>query len=165
MAELKKKPVPKAKKVAKPKKVVVNLKRDRYDGKGGVIGTLSYKDKFVAYTLELEWDNNKRRRSCIPKGEYLLKFKDYGGYYERYKRKFDDHDAGMIEITGVDGRSDILIHIGNTVADTLGCVLVGQNVDSRKSIVYDSRRSYSLDVYPLLAKLLKENKEVYLKIS
>lgn len=165
MAELKKKPVPKAKKVAKPKKVVVNLQRDRYDGKGGVIGTLSYKDKFVAYTLELEWDNNKRRKSCIPKGEYLLKFRNYGGYYERYKRKFDDHDAGVIEITGVNDRSDILIHIGNTVADTLGCVLVGQNVDSRKSIVYDSRKSYSLDVYPLLAKLLKENKEVYLKIS
>jgi hypothetical protein len=165
MAELKKKAVTKTKKVAKPKKVIVNLQRDRYDGKGGVIGTLSYKDKFVAYTLELEWDDNKQRKSCIPKGEYLLKFRDFGGYYERYKRKFNDHEAGMIEITNVDGRGDILIHIGNTVADTLGCVLVGQEVDSVKSMVYNSTKAYSLNVYPLLAKLLKENKEVYLKIS
>ena len=50
-------------------------------------------------------------------------------------------------------------------ADTLGCVLVGQEVDSIKSMVYNSTKAYSLDVYPLLAKLIKENKEVYLKIS
>jgi len=158
--------VPKVvKKVSKPKKVVVNIQRDRYDGKGGVIGTMSFNDKFVCYTLELEWLDNLRRKSCIPKGEYKIKFRDYGGYHERYKRRFKDHNEGMIEIADVKGRSAILIHCGNTVKDTLGCVLVGKEVDSRKSIVYKSKKSYEENVYPLLSKLLKKHKEVYLKIS
>ena len=115
------KSVPKVvKKVSKPKKVVVNIQRDRYDGKGGVIGTMSFNDKFVCYTLELEWLDNLRRKSCIPKGEYKIKFRDYGGYHERYKRRFKDHNEGMIEIADVKGRSAILIHCGNTVKDTLG---------------------------------------------
>ena len=149
----------------KPKEVVVNLKRERYDGKNGVVGTLSFNDKFVSYTLELEDRDNQRRKSCIPKGKYKLKFRDFGGYHERYKRRFKNHDAGMIEITGVKGRSAILIHCGNTVKDTLGCVLVGLQADSRKSIIYKSRKAYDLHVYPLLSKLLKKHKEVYLKIS
>lgn len=154
-------------KVVKPKakKVVVKLQRERYDGKNGVIGTMSFNDKFVCYTLELEWKDNQRRKSCIPKGEYKLKFRDYGGYHERYKRRFEDHNAGMIEIAGVDGRSAILIHCGNTVKDTLGCVLVGKEADSTKSIVYKSKKAYEENVYPLLSKLLKKHKEVYLKIS
>jgi hypothetical protein len=71
----------------------------------------------------------------------------------------------MIEIADVKGRSAILIHCGNTVKDTLGCVLVGKEVDSRKSIVYKSKKSYEENVYPLLSKLLKKHKDVYLKIS
>lgn len=164
-ADKKTKPAPaKAKKVSKPKKVVITLQRERFDGKGGVIGSLSHNGKFLAYTLELEWQDNQRRKSCIPAGEYKLKFRNYGGYYERYKRRFDDHLEGMIEVQDVPNRSAILLHIGNRPKDTAGCILVGQDADTKNSIIYKSKLAYICDVYPYIRDLMRKG-DVYLKVS
>jgi hypothetical protein len=152
------------KKISKPKKVVIDLQRERADGKHGIVGMLSHKGKHLAYTLELEWNDNAPRRSCIPAGEYEIKFKPWGGYYERYRRRFNDHGDGMLEITGVGGRSHILIHCGNRPKDTAGCVLVGTKADSNKSILYQSSLAYDASVYPYLRDLLRKGK-VYIKIS
>jgi hypothetical protein len=152
------------KKISKPKKVVVNLQRERADGKHGIVGMLTHEGKHLAYTLELEWNNNTPRKSCIPTGEYEIKFKAWGGYYERYKRRFDNHEEGMLEITGVDGRSHILIHCGNRPKDTAGCVLVGQKADANKSILYQSTLAYDSTVYPYLKQLLNKGK-LFIKIS
>ncbi len=64
-------------------------------------------------TLELGWKDNKRNISCIPKGEYTV--------VKRYSRKFKHH----FHVTGVEGRSYILIHKGNYYTDIRGCILVG----------------------------------------
>ena len=54
------------------------------------------------------------------------------------------------------GRSDILIHSGNVVNDTLGCVLVGltsSSVDySSSAVIYNSRKAMAV----LLALIDKE---------
>lgn len=86
------------------------------------------------YTLENPWRNNKRKESCIPTGSYPCQ--TYSG--TRYK------DVWVVK--GVLDRSAILIHFGNTAADTDGCLLLGMNVgrmsgqpavlDSRKAIQY-----------------------------
>lgn len=75
-------------------------------------GHLLIDGKKVMYTLELPWLENLTGRSCIPEGHYPMKYEDhvYGQVYRIYK---------------VYGRSGILIHSGNTTADTRGCVLVG----------------------------------------
>ena len=65
------------------------------------------------YTLENPWMNNKPWISCIPAGDYALKRKHSGKF------------GATWELFTVDGRTDILIHAGNTEKDTSGCILVG----------------------------------------
>ena len=78
---------------------------------------------FSCRTLELKWDDNKQRVSCIPEGEYIVAV--------RYSKKYGRH----LHITNVEGRELILIHWGNYAgsinpssgkSDILGCVLVGE---------------------------------------
>ena len=66
------------------------------------------------HTLELSWRNNQRRVSCIPCGAYSLKQSYYhsGGY-------------DCWEVCDVLGRDEIKIHIGNTIDDVLGCIVLG----------------------------------------
>ena len=166
--ELKKKSAPKPKKTGKvssPKDKNVNwtLSRDRYDGKEGVIGILKDGSKFLAYTLELEWRDNQRRKSCIPKGTYEIAYRDFGGYYNRYNERFDNHKKGVLELQNVKDRSAILIHIGNRPSHTLGCILVGSEADTNKSIIYDSKKAY-IDVYAQAKKVLDAGKKLFIKI-
>jgi hypothetical protein len=65
-------------------------------------------------TLERPWVNNARNVSCIPTGEY--KVVPHNG--ARFKNCYRLED--------VPGRTAILIHKGNRIKDTEGCILVGQ---------------------------------------
>ena len=67
--------------------------------------------ELICSTFELPDRRNAVNVSCIPAGEYPLKMivsPKYGAVYKV-------HD--------VPGRTDILIHTGNTVDDTLGCIM------------------------------------------
>jgi hypothetical protein len=70
-------------------------------------------------TLELPWANNKNQRSCIPPGpgEEAITYKA--------KRHESPRYGECLWLPGVRGRSEILIHAGNYVSDTVGCILVG----------------------------------------
>lgn len=68
-----------------------------------------------ALTLELPWRDNERQVSAIPAGHYRVQ--------RVQSPKFGD----TFEVTGVEGRSHILFHKGNTTADTNGCILVGSS--------------------------------------
>lgn len=65
-------------------------------------------------TVERPWFNNAVGISCIPLGEYVCKPSRYnrGGY-----------DA--IEVTNVDGRTHIKIHIANEPSEVAGCIGTG----------------------------------------
>lgn len=65
-------------------------------------------------TLELPWKDNQHAASCIPAGTYLC---------TRYKSPKHGYDVWLLN--GVPNRSMVEIHIGNTVHDTDGCILVG----------------------------------------
>ena len=105
---------------------------------------------FTCVTLEPPWKDNKRRVSCIPQGEYVLKFRKSG--------KFGDH----FHITDVDNRSYILIHVGNYTKDTSGCILVGKSFwDINKDGVLDI--TSSTDTMNALRKLLgKDTHTLYI---
>jgi len=84
-----------------------------------------------AVTLEPPWKQNEIGTSCIPAGRYLC---------ARVKSpKFGD----VFEIMGVAGRSDVLFHWGNRLADTSGCVLVAEKFGrlAGKAAVLTSRNS------------------------
>lgn len=83
----------------------------------GTLGYLSDSDgKRICFTCEDPDNGNQVGISCIPAGTYLcLAFNG-----TKYKNVW--------EVTGVPGRSAILIHNGNTIDDTRGCILVGEAI-------------------------------------
>lgn len=82
-------------------------------GKDCTIGVFIASGEYVCMALEPPWLENRRNVSCIPCGTYPLK---------RYKHRTRG-DVWRVE--GVPDRSGILIHPGNSVEDTRGCILPG----------------------------------------
>jgi hypothetical protein len=65
------------------------------------------------HTLELAWNDNKKRVSCIPIGSYKV--------VPRTSQKYGKH----FHIINVPNRDFILFHSGNYHTHILGCILVG----------------------------------------
>ena len=80
----------------------------------GTFGMLCLGDMPLCVTCEDPWNDNRKQISCVPAGTYS--FKKFNG--TRFKDVWD--------LQGVPGRSAILIHAGNTIDDTHGCILVGR---------------------------------------
>ena len=79
-------------------------------------GTLVLPSGLSLRAIERPWLNNASNVSCIPEGQYLTKWLERSGS-GRYKRVWHVQD--------VPGRSGILIHTGNLVRHSLGCILPG----------------------------------------
>lgn len=106
------------------------LRQPRHDC---IVGGLSF-GKFQCRTMELPWRNNEPEISAIPEGVYLCGM--------RLSPKF-----GLVyHVSGVQGRTDILIHAGNIPANTLGCILVGEDIvdKSGNTFLTQSRRTLQL---------------------
>ena len=72
-------------------------------------GSVRLGGRWICQTLELPWRDNQRRVSCIPPGVYQCRWRD----------------GLTVEIADVPGRSGILIHPGNRLDETKGCILPG----------------------------------------
>ena len=70
----------------------------------------------------------------IPSGFYSVRVREFGGFHGRYTARFPDWHQGMLEVVGVEGFTDILIHVGNTDDDTAGCLLVGRNANTSQRL-------------------------------
>lgn len=102
-------------------------------------------------TVELKWDGNKKRISCIPVGKY----KCVPRTSTKYKRHF--------HITNVPGRDFILIHPANYSRELLGCIGVGlthtdidkdglldvtnSKVAMEKLITFTDWKEFELEIY------------------
>lgn len=64
-------------------------------------------------TMELAWNNNKTRQSCIPEGTYKVT--------PRISSKYGKHFI----INNVKDRDTILIHACNYARELLGCIGIG----------------------------------------
>lgn len=69
-------------------------------------------------SLERPWVNNQKEISCIPKGEY------------RIKRQIKPKHGSCFEVMNVPNRTDILIHKGNFVWDSAGCIIFGEQFEN-----------------------------------
>lgn len=98
----------------------------------------------------------------VKAGKYALKFrKVVSEKTQKYRDNYSEFFSWHIELQDVAGRTFIYIHIGNSVKDTLGCVLVGGH------LVVDKLRG-STDAYTklytkLCAALMRED-EVTIEI-
>jgi hypothetical protein len=79
------------------------------------LGALWFENKQLCITLELPWNNNIKKISCIPTGTYNV--------VRRVSKKYGEH----FHIQNVPNRSLILIHHANYHFDLLGCIGVGKN--------------------------------------
>jgi hypothetical protein len=110
----------------------VEILRFKKSLKGPTLGILSIKGVFVCFTLELPWLENKEKVSCIPEGMYMCK-----------QVKDRTTDGGTFiprtyQVVGVLNRTGILFHIGNSLKNTSGCILVGKGVDDSEGIISSS---------------------------
>lgn len=80
-----------------------------------IIGRLLIDGEFFCHTLE---PPHNRHHPCIPAGRYKV----IVNMSPKFKKL-------LPRVCNVPGRDGILIHSGNTAADTLGCILVGNNTE------------------------------------
>lgn len=104
-----------------------------------VIGRMYINGTYVCDTLE---PPEKKVGGCIPAGTYRVSM--------QYSMKFG---KAMPRIENVPYRSGILIHAGNTVEDTKGCILVGHNTQVGKVLL--SQRTLN----PIIRRIMKAEME------
>lgn len=100
----------------------------------------------------------------IPAGTYRIVPRAAGKFFELYSKrwghKFVPHIIDVPDFTF------ILIHIGNTIKDTSGCLLVNRSVGLGNDGNYfgsDSSSVYRL-LYSLMEKAFERNEEVIIEI-
>jgi len=134
----------------------------------GVLHNVTGKPQFLCYTLEDEHRSLKVwGETRIPQGVYKLKIRQYGGFHERYKLKYNAFHKGMIEICDVPNFKHVLFHIGNTDDDTAGCILLGdsqrQNL-TQSGMIYNSGDAYER-VYKYIMNMMLKGVDVELTIK
>lgn len=93
-----------------------SLVRLDYKTASGTFGVLLVEGRLFCYTLERPFLYNIKNLSCIPIGNYHCSY-HVGGTKSGYLLK------------DVPDRSGIMIHAGNFIADTAGCILLGESLD------------------------------------
>jgi len=78
------------------------------------IGVLSVNGRLTCYVLELPWRDNRCCISRIP-----------AGFYTGERQKDHPRKGLVFHIFNVPGRTEIMMHVGNTHVDTAGCPVPG----------------------------------------
>ena len=115
----------------------------------GTFGVLHNAQKYpLCVTLEDPEKSNQRNISCIPAGVYQV-VSHSGEHFKNVWRLLDVKD-----------RDGILIHAGNTIDDTQGCILVGCEFGSfqQSPAILESKRAMAL-----LKRLLPEKFTLIIK--
>jgi len=136
----------------------------RFLGEKYTIGTFLIEDLRLCDTLEDKsrdlnndgdlsdpGETKVKGETCIPVGRYRVKM----AYSPHFKRR-------LPLLIGVKTHSGILIHRGNTPADTLGCILPGEN--KIKGQVINSTY-YEVKICKAVEAAEKEGKEVWITIK
>ena len=113
------------------------LIRDNFSDKS-TIGKLYFDGEFYGHTLELTWNHNIKRVSCIPKGVFEVKKRNTKSSKYKYEH---------LHILNVPDREMILMHIGNYPKNSKGCILLGNT--RALNFVGDSRNAFYKLMYDL----------------
>lgn len=137
--------------------MLIKLRRERQN-RHSTVGTLSVDDAPMCVTLEDAWHVVKLPGiTRIPAGTYPVKFRRDGAMHGKYLERFGaEFHKGMLHITDVPQFEAILIHCGNFIENTRGCVLVGSSIvepegpDAPYSVLA-SEKAYR-ELYPMVAQ-------------
>ena len=112
-------------------------------------------------TLDKIKELKKPSITAIPRGTYKVTLDIYSpkfGNRAFYKEVCNGKVPRLLNVKGFDG---ILIHAGNTNADTSGCLLVGQN--KVKGQVINSQATFR-ELYKLLKDKHDKGEQITIKI-
>lgn len=133
------------------KKIINLIRKDLKDDR--TLGELYIDNRFFCYTLEDKYRGQELSKSkikgqtAIPNGLYKLEIS--------FSPRLQKDMVHLIAVPFFDG---ILIHGGNTPADTLGCILAGFKSDGNN--ISDCANAISE-----IKEFVKDNQEVYINIS
>lgn len=107
----------------------------------GTFGRLNLPSGWGCYTVERPWVGNEPNRSCIPEGVYDLGLRRSSPVVERTTG--GEFREGW-EVRDVTGRTYIMLHPGNTLRDTEGCICPGRHLGYITDVwaVTDSRVTF-----------------------
>lgn len=116
----------------------------------GLFGVFIYARKVLCHTLELPWLGNVQNKSCIPFGQYAVVKTNHPRYGE------------VFHVKDVPFREGILIHPGNSLKDTRGCILPGLDIDDAVGVQHSRlamRRLYAALPFSFNLIVREENYE------
>lgn len=92
------------------------------------VSKLTIRGNFICFVVEDgQRDIKVYGETRIDAGEGLKMVKRrHGRFYEKYKAKYGH--GHVWEIIGLKRHTNVLVHIGNTVIDTLGCLLTNYGI-------------------------------------
>jgi len=102
------------------------------------IGRVFVNNELFCYSIEDAYRTTKiKGETCIPDGIYPLATRFSPHFSKTY-----NHD--MIWVQNVPGFEFILIHWGNTISDTEGCLIIGDKIGivNQKDAVLNSKATY-----------------------
>ena len=150
------------------------LHRQRLAGSPACLGRLSLDGHVLCDTLEPQSHFLKSAtdpktiraikrlgRSAIPTGVYRLVL----GYSPRFSPRpfYKSCGGGLVpRLLNVSGFEGVLIHCGNTVVDTCGCILVGRRADS--STLIQSQKTYGLLMRQYWLPASKRDEPMFIEI-
>lgn len=114
------------------------------------LGRLSINDTFECYTLEDPFRTGPKiqNNTCIPYGTYKVVLVPSPRFHKIIPR--------LLDVPDFDG---ILIHVGNSPADTDGCILVGQSQGA--GVIFKSQLAWD----QLFAKLQSTTDPITIEIT
>lgn len=115
------------------------------------ISRVYVREKFFCFAIEDATRTTKiKGQTCIPVGTYDLSTR----FSPKFSPRFN-HD--MIWVKNVPGFEYILIHTGNTISDTEGCLIVGARIGvlKGKDAVLVSKPTY-LKLYAMVIADIKK---------
>lgn len=119
---------------------------------------------FTCYVLE---DGQRAKkimhRTRIPAGRYQVLARQVGRIFNNYKRRFGVEFVPWLQ--DVPGFEYILIHIGNTISDSSGCLLLGYQFEKADDYMVKRSTLAFLDFYTIVKAAFHLKEEVWIEIK
>ena len=139
------------------------------------LGKLYIDGEFECFTIEdAHHDTKVHGKTRIPAGNYRVFLRRMGTsrfdlkYSTKFRELGDNWYVGMLQLDNVPGFEGVEMHIGNSAADTDGCILVGMKANRTANDEGSYTISYSGDAfkhfYPQVRSALQKGDKVEINI-
>lgn len=104
-------------------------------------------------------------KTRIPAGRYEVVQRKEGNFYQKYRKQHGHRYS--LQLANVPGFEFILIHIGNYIEDTRGCLLVGNYIavdPANGMFITESTRTYKM-LYTIIDTAYAKGEKVFITIT